>query len=746
MNDETILEDLIDRDQYATDQLHDIFEQAKVDQRFRAGDPWNPDDKIKRQQAGRPCLSLDELSQYENQVINDWRANPRGMKFSPIGNGATDESARFYTDKAREIEYRSNAQIAYAAALSNCVGQSIGWFRFYTEHEHIRSQHQELCIGAIPNPLMVKWDPDAQSPDSSDMKYLIYGEKWKIKEFVRTFGKDAKITSFGPEEQKSAPNWVDADTITLAEYWVKEAYKRKLLVIGKPGVRQTINVFEDELGKKLPQGIPEGYDNIYSDERDDARVQMYLTNGIEILKKSDWKGKYIPFVSCFGKVLYVDEGTGAKRKILSMTRLARDPYMAYCFLRTCQIELIGMTTKNPYWAYAGQLTPEQLVDIQKSLHEPVAVLLANASLPELPNQLIPLPQRNQFAVEMQNYAAFAEELRRSIQAAMGIAPLPTEAQKQNQKSGVALKRIESAGQRGAYHFTDAGELMIRMGGVIYEDLCDKVYDGTRQTGIRDAQGNSSSVWINDPTNPNAISTQGDHLVTVSAGPSFDSEREAASDFADTLAQNPQIFALLGPLIVKLKNLGPIGDEIAETLEVLQPPELRMQKQAKEMDPKQLASQLAQASMKVKQLEQQLQQAGFIIHTKQVEGQTKYQIEQMKVQATSADKAADREVKLAIAELGARVERLALFLEESRLVGARQHDALERGRDRAHEVIQGAKDRAHDAAKSALEHTQAQELADQAHGHALEQGDQGIQGQLTTQEQAASLAPQPESGE
>jgi hypothetical protein len=65
---------------------------------------------------------------------------------------------------------------------------------------------------------------------------------------------------------------------------------------------------------------------------------MYLTNGLEILHEQEWLGKYIPIVSCYGKVLYVDEGGEAKRQILSMTRFGRDPWKAFCYACSQELE------------------------------------------------------------------------------------------------------------------------------------------------------------------------------------------------------------------------------------------------------------------------------------------------------------------------------------------------------------------------------------------------------------------------
>jgi uncharacterized protein YgbK (DUF1537 family) len=81
-----------------------------------------------------------------------------------------------------------------------------------------------------------------------------------------------------------------------------------------------------------------------------------------------------------------------------------------------------------------------------------------------------------------------------------------------------------------------------------------------------------------------------------------------------------------------------------------------------------------------------------------------------------------------------------MVEESRLIGIRQLDAMEalrqmlheraeRGRDRAHESIERARDRVHERA-----------AADAAHEQQLEQGAAGVEGQLAVQ----AAAPQSEA--
>jgi hypothetical protein len=644
-----LLKEIRDRYDAGMEAWRTVRDEAKTDMRYVSGDPWEPKDRETRKNAGRPCLSLDELGQYFNQVINDVRANPRAVKFSPTGNGANDKTAEFYADKMREIEYRSHAQIAYTTAFENAVHRSYGWLRLATEYRSPRAMTQEIVIRDIPNPDMVIADPESTRPDSSDMRWLFHFERWKQSEFSRRFPK-AAIQSF-EEYRGEAPAWVQDSTIVVAEYWRVESERKRLLLLSDGST-----VFEDERAKAQPPALrrvaaaiglaapaPAAPEVVDSRDVDVPRVRMYLTNGLEILEEHDWAGKAIPFVSCYGKILYVDSGKGAERTIMSMTRLARDPYMLYCYYRTGQSELVGMTPKFPYFVYEGQLDPTELVNLQKSLHEPVAVIRVRPYVEGMPpGTPLPPPSRQPYEPPIAALEMGAEAARRAIQAAMGISPLPTSAQRRNEKSGIALQQIEESQQRGTFHFVDHYDDMIRRVGELTEDLIDKVYDTPQDVGIRDKNEQAKIVRINDPADPESIPTQGDHLVTISTGPSFESERTAGMAFADSIVQNlPNIAAISGPQAaasilakaIKLQNIGTIGDDIADIIR----PQPIQNPDGSPPTPEQLQQALAQSQGQLQQMQQQMAEMGKALETDQIKAQRDLEIEQAR-QAAETERA------------------------------------------------------------------------------------------------------------
>lgn len=726
------------RDLFAHDssEWKPIQDEGTTDMRFVAGDPWEPPDRLAREQAKRPCLSSDELSQYINQVVNEVRSNKRAVKFSPIGNGANDQTAEFYADKMREIEYRSRAQIAYTTAFQNAVERSYGWVRVCSRYLHPRAVAQDLCIDTVVNPNLITPDASAQMPDSSDMRHCWVREGWATDDFNERWS-DNKITRYSGDAVKTAPDWISESRVFVGEYWKIKTKRRKLLIVnGSDADRDSKGVFEDDYDQSRDGAV------LSSRDVDDPTVIQQVTNGLDILEETTWPGRYIPLVSCLGKVLYVRDTGVDKRKILSMVRLARDPQMLYAYLVTCEAELIGMTPKFPYFVYEGQLAPAELLNLAKSLNEPVAVIKVKPTIQGMPADAgpLPFPQRQPYEPPLAPIEVAKEAARRAIQAAMGQTPLPTAAQRRNEKSGVALKHIDELGQRGSFHFTDHYLDMITQVGIICEDLMGEVYDTPRDVGVRKADDTSAVIRINDPQVADSVSTEGDHLVTVSTGPSFDSEREAGSDFADTIISSPLMETLEPPkrmkLIakaIKLKNLGAIGDEMAD---VIDPPN-----EQGEMGPEQM-QQLAAENQALKQ---QMQQAGMIIQTKQVEQQGKVQIASMQEANKLTMSREKNETSITVAELGAKVDRMMLFLEERARLGADQHEASMAAADAGHEERMARI--GHQQAMQAQQAGAATNFAmgERGHQQALEAGDVGHQQQMQQAEQAASLAPQPEPG-
>lgn len=756
-----------ERYEYAKNEWADIRKQGALDMRFVNGQPFDEDELDERED--RPTIAPEEMSQYRNQVTNALRGNPRGIKFQPAGNGASKKSAEFYQGKTREIEYRCHAVEAYIGAAENVLQRSYGYFKIDKEFESPRSPNSQLVITGFPDPDVVLTDPDAKRRTSEDMKYAFELEIMPRAEFKRKW-KRAKVTNFTDFAGRGGTykDWViGAKSIQVAKYWSVDTRPRKLnavmLSMTEPDKQEVLApkpmfVFEDEIEaiqKQARRGVRIRSQRFVRDV-DYPEVMMKITNGLEILHEEEWDGKYIPIVSIYGPILYVPEGGKVKKTILSMTRFGRDPWKAYCYACSAELEVLGMVPHGSIMAVKGQLAGME-DEWEESLHHPKLVLQYLDALPGAPAESPRLgpPVRLQYTQGdyLQATELVKEGFRRAIQAAMGSNFLPTQAQRINDKSGKALDKIDEAATQGTYHFVDAYEDGIRHGGVIIEDLLDKVHDYTGETAWMDAKLEAKSVRINDTNDPEAYSTRGDHLVTVSTAPSSDSEFDAVDKFLEGLLQNLQIIveicgkdvaAAIFAQAVRMRTMGAGGDAIADMIE----PESFKTKDGKPPNPEVL-----RAQAQVKQLTGQLQEAGMVIHTKQVEGQTKYSIEKMKTEATSQDKDKDREVKLYVAELGAKVDRLFLLIEGIKMINERDgarlehaHDSIERAKDRGHEIHAG--DRA--AAQGAAAVAQGAQVDTEAAHRDAALESESVKAQATIDAQAreheAALAPPPDGAE
>lgn len=544
--DEVLLRDIREDFIYFRDFWRDNFEEAKIDLRFISGDPWEPDDRRNREDNNRPVLCPDELSQYQNATINNLRQNKRAIKVNPKGSGATDKDAERRSAIIKGIEYKSNAQSAYTNAFENQINCGMGAFRITTKTIS-KDGEVEPRIKGIENPISVLRDPNAKEPDFSDMKRCFVLDIIRKRDFIKQWP-NAEKKSFIADDIATAPDWFQGENLLIAEYWRNDGY-------------------DPETG--------EG-----------GKITQYITNGVEILNRTEWPGSWIPIISAMGKKVYKPVGGEMKRFYYSQIRLARGPQMMLAYGASQEAEVVGMMPRVPIIGYVGQFeTDKEGWDNLNNV--PRAYIQADPIVDAVTNQVLPLPTRMGLSPDLAGYEAFNERWRRAIQAAMGIAPLPTAAQRQNEKSGVALEKIQNAQAVGSFHFTDNFDLAIENAGRQLDELITRVMDTPRQVTSRAADDSHAMMHVipggkppmavqgQQQINPEDVldPQRGDFDVTISAGMSDQSQREQGSEFADKLVDQlnelpvpPQVKAKILALAIQLKAIGPIGDKISSLID------------------------------------------------------------------------------------------------------------------------------------------------------------------------------------
>jgi hypothetical protein len=637
--DEKLLKEIRDNFDKDMAEWRPIRDEATTDMRYVAGDPWDPIERKARKDEGRLCLSFDELGQYINQLVNSVKQNKRAIKVIPAGNGASDKTAEMRAGLIRQIEYRSNAQSAYTTGFENAVQRSYGFWRVITKYKDPRkTADRELRIQRIPNPDTVLLDQFCKEADCSDMEHAFVLESYTEEEFARKWP-NAEKKSFDSADMALAPAWIKAGRVQVAEYW-KVKHNKRVVADFPDGSVQPLDeigspAYDPKTRTLALSGAPP-IQVIGVREIDERSVCQYITNGVEILEENDWPGTLIPIVPVYGKELYIDRGAGAKRELMSLIRLARDPLTLYCSYRTQQAETAKMSPMTPWVGYEGQFDTET---DWATLHKiPTAYAEVKAMLDASGQAVLPLPQRQTYDPPIQSLELGAEAARRAIQAAMGINALPTAAQRNNEKSGVALERISTQSAQGSFHFIDNFDIALELTGRILNELIDSVYDTEgREEGIRKPDDtykiikmNTSQPYPDEAGNANHYPVSvGQHEVTISTGPSYQSQREEANAFMDTLANaHPELFARFADLAIKHRNLGPLGDEMAARVT---PPEFLSQDGKDPLDPRAAAvvreaqGQLQQMQEAMGELQKQLNELQLERKGRLIEADTKKEI-------------------------------------------------------------------------------------------------------------------------
>src|SRR5437899_5259474 len=145
------------------------------------------------------------------------------------------------------------------------------------------------------------------------------------------------------------------------------------------------------------------------------------------------------------------------------------------YIASQEAEEFGMAPRAPMLVVEGSVDPEKW----KFAHKvPTAYLEYKIPMEWNAAQMGPFPgpSRNPFTPNAQAYELSRESWRRAIQSAMGITPLPTSAQRQNEKSGVALEKIKNQEAVGSFHFTDNFVRALNNSGRQFNELITKLAD------------------------------------------------------------------------------------------------------------------------------------------------------------------------------------------------------------------------------------------------------------------------------
>jgi hypothetical protein len=602
------------------DHWSSIYQAGIDDLHFLSDDPsaqWDEKDYNARKRKNRPILTIDQTTQFVNQVSNDIRMNTPTINVIPHSGGADVLTAEIYQGLIRDIEQSSNADAAYDHSVNCAIRSSIGFIRVNHRIKDVQTGQQELYIERVTNQFSVYLDPESTEPDGSDAQYAIAYD---------TISKDSfekKYKGFNPV---SFDDGRDEEYICVAEYFY----------------------IEEEEGQKT--------------------VRRYLLSGEDILEETTFPGQYIPIIPVYGEESWVN----GERKLHSLIRKAKDPQRRYNYLASMEAEMLMKAPKAAIIAVGG--TTENYADDYKNPDD--AIVLRYDQMDSKGNPA-PAPQLNYGPQIPSGIVNSMQMAAQDIKATMGLYNAFL-GQGSNETSGVAIQQRKMEGDRAVYHFGDnlvrsigqVGRVLVSAIPYIYvQPRIERVVSGEEETeliGLNGAlaDGQTESIYLDN----------GQYSVRVTTGASFATMREEAANFFQQVIQSqPQLIEIAGDLLFKYMDF-PGAQALSERMKRLIPPNIledeeNPQVAALAQENEQLKALMAQLQQELqsKQAEQQLKltETQMRLQTEQI----KADLEQQKIQLQKVDGMRDgviRQQEMEIKQKEIELKQAEIDLKEQQI--------------------------------------------------------------------------------
>jgi hypothetical protein len=754
-------------------------ERERNDLAFYAGEQWPADIKLLRQGQqptngmpavpARPTLTINNLREPVRQVLNEERQSDLGIEiiaaddFGDLGVTPDDSEIKLREGIARRIQRQSSAADARTWAYSRAVISGRGYYQVMTRYLPGKTFDQEVYIHRIYNQASVLLDPSHTEPDGSDARWGFVGVDMLWDKYVEEFpkiadGKDnPMIARLGSDPSDDAwrachdeyPDWFRAisdstggeestkatKAVRVTDYWYLESENRDLSIL-RDGTYAWANELPDD-HPRMPKKATDDQlaalpPNAVMETRSVVQqvVKWAKIDGVNELDKVDWPGPDLPIVKVLGEEL---QPYDSEHRVEGMIRPSRDSQMGTNYMVSKLVETVGLTPIPPL-----QVDPDAIDGFEEWYK------VANTrALPYLPSRTYddsgrPLKEPHRPAVDpnllpisqsIALFMQFTEKTTAVPAAALGdIDPVT--------RSGKAITALTLNAQRSTSNFLDNLIRSLRYEGQIINNLLYPIYGARPGRIVRMMTGaNQPETWMiqppqGPPGQPGApqpppgmqihgqakLTPDANFNIAIKVARNYDTRRqELETTLGEIISKDPQYgLSVFGDLFFKYQD-GPGHLELSDRAKLmLAPPVQQMlaaQARGGAFDPK---------DQMIQQLQQKLQQAGQIIQGKQAEKAAemggKMQIAHMQETFETQRHREDNETKLAVAELGAKVDRLALFLEERGRVGAQIHEAGMQQTDQAHEAALAHAQAGHEQDQAAQE--QAMQTQQMGHDAAM----------------------------
>jgi hypothetical protein len=538
----------------------------------RLGEQWPDAIKAQRSLPGkeRPMLTINRLSQFRNQVINEIRQNTPSIKVRPVDDKADVETAESIQGIIRHIQSVSKADIAYDTASEWQVDCGLGYIVLRTDYCDEESFDQDIFIETCCDPFKVYFDPASVEIDGSDAQEALIVEEMTEDAFKRKYP-GAGVTSWllaGPGES----GWWNQATKMVRVglyYWIESTPSE--IVRSEDG--QAIPI--EEIPPELRDQVPKQYRRKVTKKV----CRWAKIGGDSVLEEGEFPVPMIPIVPVYGNVT-IAEG---KRYISGLIRGGMDAQRNYNFWLSAETELLALAPRAPFIGAAGSF--DGYTDKWATANQVNHAFLEYNPV-SIAGTLAPRPERQPFAGPPQGVIEAKLQSIEDMKASMGIYD-PGIAKNNDAQSGKAINALMNQASTGTFHYKDNLGKSIQQAGRIILALIPKIYDVPRIARILGEDGAPQTVML-DPNMQQAKGEQigpdgklqtvinpsiGKYDLVVDVGPNYATRRVESAEAMREMAQAyPPIMQFAGDLLVKAQDR-PDAEKIAERLRASIPPEI-----------------------------------------------------------------------------------------------------------------------------------------------------------------------------
>lgn len=597
--------------------------EAETDLLFRVLQQWDEGVRDGRLNSDppRPCVTIDRLGAFCNQVVNEVRQSKPAPKVAPRGSGASKDTAEVIEGMVRAILYDSDSELAFQEATKYAVCSGMGAFRLDPEMVDEETNQQKLVVNPIYDPSTVWWDPFSKRPDKSDARWcLVIQVMSRIEYKERWPESDAAMADFVNRDWPG--DWMDprgdGEAVMVAEYWCVET------VDDNVALGDELNDGGNAKRKRKPG---------------QKRVVMHLINGVEELEEPvDRPGKCIPIFAVEGDAFWVK----GKRYLLSLIRSARDIQRLYNWEATKEIEILAMQATSP-WMVTPRMVQNHENQWQDAPNKNYWYLKFNPD-PEFPGG----PQRTNMEAPIQAISQAKAMTAQEIKDVIGLQDPNLGRAQSNQQSGIAIQQLRTEGDVSTYHYTDNLSRTLKHFCRVLVSWIPFYYDVEQEMKILKADMTEDLLTVNSAapvTNPETGQqyrhdlTQGEYDTVVEVGPGYDTARKEAAEFFSMVIQSvPDAFWVIGDMMIRERD-STGAEEAADRIKraiALRTPGL-IQDQQNAMPPG-VSAQIQGMQAQMQQMQQVIQQLGM---------ENKMRLQPKLVEAQSREKTAQVQSQTAI---------------------------------------------------------------------------------------------------